>query len=196
MGVMEDRRRIIAAQPHPVTLTGAGGLVTFTTDMVGRLQITSAAGATVTSCGKNLFDKSAVAVGENIGTDGSISYSANARLTGYIPISGQCVFSAVRYGTSALRLGLYDANRTWLRRIVSSVNNGYSVATVNDPDVAYVRACIFVSSDDIDTAQLELGTAWTTFEAFNGSTTNHTSLIGNNTVFADTGSITVTYWKH
>lgn len=194
---MQDRRRIIASQPHPVTLTGTGGLVTFTTDMVGRLQIVSASGATVTACGRNLFNKSAVAVGENIGTDGSIGYSANARLTGYIPIGGQCVFWAERTGSTRLRIGKYSATGAWLGRALSDyVGDNLSVLTIDDPNVAYIRACLFVSSEDIDTAMIELGTTRTTFEAFEGSTTDHISKRGFNAVYADSGGITVTYWTH
>ena len=196
MGVIEDRRRIIAAQPHPVTLTGAGGLVTFTTDMAGRLQIVSASGATVTACGRNLFDKAAVAVGDNIGTDGSISYSANARLTGYIPIGGQCVFWAERMGSVRLRIGKFSASGAWLGRVLSENDGNLSVVTINDPTVAYIRACLFVNSEDIDTAMIELGTTRTTFEAFEGTTTNHISRHGFNAVYADSGDITVTYWTH
>ncbi len=120
--------------------------------------------------GKNLFDKNNVEIGKNIGTDGSITDSANARLTDYIPINGQCVFWAVKSGSARLRVGLYDIGKGWLRRITSEYDGDLDVAIVNDPQVAYVRACLFTSSDDIDTAMLELGTARTTFEPYQGTT--------------------------
>ena len=195
---MKDRRRMIAAQPHLVTLNGSGGLVTFNSTIVAPLEITAVAGATVTSCGKNLFNKNAVGVGDNIGTDGSISYFANARLSDYIPVpGGKAVFWAAQIsGTANLRVGKYDASKGWISRGTSTKVSGYSVYILDDPTVAYVRVCLFVNSEDIDTAMLELGTTRTTFEAFNGSTSNHASKVGYNAVFADSGAITVKYWTH
>lgn len=191
MGVTENRMRMIASQPHKFSAAGETLYVNIGEPKIGKLEVVFTprqGGIGMPSptnprpiygwseikaqfhTGKNLFDKNNVEIGKNIGTDGSISDSANARLTDYIPINGQCVFWAVKSGTTRLRLGLFDRGKGWLRRIISEYDGDLDVAIVNDPQVAYVRACLFTSSDDIDTAMLELGTERTTFEPYQGTT--------------------------
>lgn len=217
MGVTEDRMRMIASQPHKFSAAGNTLYVDIGEPKIGKLEVEFGprqGGIGTPSptnvrpiygwseinaqfhTGKNLFDKNNVEIGKNIGTDGSITDSAAARLTDYIPIGGQCVFWAEKYGTARLRLGLYDVNKGWLRRITSDYDGDLDVATVNDPQVAYVRACLFTSSDYIDTAMLELGTTRTTFEPYQGATAT-VDLGGTRyggTVDLVSGTMTVTHY--
>ena len=199
MGDMIDlRRRMIASQPH--VLSASGGLVQFTTDLSAPLIVTGS--GNITRCGKNLFDKASVTVGANIGTDGSVGYSGNSRLTDYIPVNGHAVFWAKTLaGGSALRLGLYDANKAWISRQVSSAKVGsYTRLILNNDNVRFVRADIFVNSEDINTAMFEIGSSMTTFEEYTGTTvasgTQIDSLVGLNSLWSDSGEIAVRYWTH
>lgn len=125
-------------------------------------------------CGKNLFDKNNLIDGKAISSDGSITDSTYAKLTDYIPITnGQCTFSAVhKTGTTALRLGLYDENKTFISRSISTVGaeGSLTTLTINNSNVKFVRANLYTTGENVDTAQVELGTTATSYEAYTGNT--------------------------
>lgn len=129
----------------------------------------------VARTGKNLFNK-ANTTNYYITTSGELVADNNARITDYIPISnGKCVFSAIQTSasSSSIRLALYDENKGFLQRITSR-NPGLglkSTVYVDDASVKYVRANIFILSEDIDTAQLELGSTATEYEPFGNTYT-------------------------
>lgn len=144
-----------------------------------------------------MFDPNAVEEGYSLNADGSIvgGYT-NARLTGYIPTNGKLTVSAVRIRGNEIRIGLYDANKTFIQRVLSGPDGqGNSVCVINRNNVAYVRVCIFVNSDQFETAQIETGTTKTAFEEYSAST-SPVSRIGVNNVLTDSGDVTVTYWTH
>ena len=131
-------------------------------------------GVEVTRSGKNLYDKSNLVNGY---TNASLEFvsDSSARATGLIPINGQCTFSAKRTSTakvndSMLRIVTFDENKQIIARTLSAQfeANAVSKMSVNDPNARFVKAELFVGSNIVDTAILELGSSATDYEPYTG----------------------------
>lgn len=201
MDMMEARRRILMAQPHPVTLSG--GLVHFQTDMDGLMQITGTGNISV--CGFNLFDKTAVTAKRYLDTSGNLVTNDYWNITDYIPVSGAGSIRYWRIGSSgnAPQCAWYAADKslisTWKAYDCTEKTrpNGY-VQTV-PANAAFARMSI--NNAGIETAVIVYGNAAVSaYVAYTGSTapagTARKSLVGINNVWSDSGNITVTYWTH
>ena len=108
---------------------------------------------------RNLFDGQ----WENtiIMSDGSLQDNASYRTSiNYMEVDGQ-VFTCSKVSTSTegFRIALYDANKTFLKRLVLG-SNEISV-TVNEPTAIYIKIC--VQSTSIENIQVELGDKATSY---------------------------------
>lgn len=108
---------------------------------------------------RNLFDgqwESTI-----IMADGSIQDNASYRTSiNFIKVNGR-VFTCSKAGTSSegFRIALYDANKTFLNRLI--VGRNELSATVNEPTAIYIKICVQATS--IDNVQIELGNKATSY---------------------------------
>ena len=171
----------------PLIINNASGAVASFSDGADGLQIKKIIGtiasqqngrtqATIKQTGKNLYDKQNLVNGY---TNANLVFiqDSNARSTDLIPINGQCTFSAKRTNTalssdSKIRLAIFDENKQILNRVVSNQfgPNEISKITVNDSSVKYVRAELFIGSNTIDTAMVELDTTGSVYQAYQSRT--------------------------
>lgn len=108
---------------------------------------------------RNLFDGQLES--KIINSDGSLASNAQYRTSiNYMEVDGQ-VFTCSKASTSTegFRIALYDANKTFLKRLVLG-SNEISV-TVNEPTAIYIKIC--VQSTSIDSIQVELGDKATSY---------------------------------
>ena len=169
-------------------------------------------GITIKNNKKNLLDKTTLVSGKYIDGTGAITDSAGMYLSDYIKIKdGKCVLSAPTASTATgISFAAYDADKEYLyTTAASSTSNNRAYRALDDSSVKYVRAQIRPSStDQLDTAQLELGTVMTDYEPYyedtvtldfpaKPSTTDHTFVGGTITATAgQTSDFIVDYWYY
>lgn len=120
---------------------------------------------TLGTTSKNLFNKNGIITNQYISSDGSLTPNPSARLSDYIKIDGKpfVVSATIKTAGDALRVGVYDENKNFL-----NYYHGYNKEhlAVNDSRAVFVRISVFTTNYDIDTLQLELGTAATEYEPY------------------------------
>ena len=208
-----DPRRFLISGDEPVnvpvatteTLTGA--IVSFNEPGgVADVTISATPGATITYCGKNLFDKSAAEwkTGYLIDSTGTEISSTYYKYTeAYFRVKPSTLYSiSIRKGTAsnlAVSIPYYDDTKTFISRdvaISATTEKDTISGTFTTPATcAYIR--INVPKTSTSEVQVEYGHA-TPYEAYVGTETEYTqdysvsSLAGWNTVYADTGDVTLT----
>lgn len=190
MGDLMRRWAVLAnAQLHPVTVTGGNPLV-FTSGIAGKLMVSAESGATVTVCGKNLFDGvfpydsvsilyRQIYVGfktVTVSSDVSQVVQGSSRYSNLFVLPGR-VSTGAATGTN----DVYNGNP----RTITPVDGYISLAYRNWNGVNPATA----------NTMIEVGTSPSAFEAYSGST-ELVSKVGINTVIADRGEISVTYWTN
>lgn len=133
--------------------------------------ITGWTGLTGGRCGKNILN--GVYTAESIDSNGVITPSSSSRLSGFIPVTGKPMILSAKHieGSSynGIRVIVYDSNRNFIKRSLwTTVSDGYTTASMNATyfsGVAFIRVQMLVSSEEIDTLQLEYGTSRTDYEA-------------------------------
>lgn len=108
--------------------------------------------------GKKKFDKSKRTIGYWVDSaTGSLVYSASYDSSDYIPVSGGITYHLTKFRNYAL----YDLNKAYL----SGLNNtAYANATFTPAQDGFIRFA--TGNTFVDTAQLEVGSAATVYEAF------------------------------
>ena len=113
-------------------------------------------------CGKNLFDKNNIKVGYRFGSTGDYYPNTGYNATDYyISVKPNTTY-ATSWSISQMEcVCLYDKNKNFISRL--STGN-YSFTTTNE--TYFIRAD--VKDANLETAQIELGSTVTTYEAFSG----------------------------
>lgn len=189
---MMARHRMIEAQPH--TATASGGVVTFETDVAGNISVTGS--GTITVAGRNLYDKSQCTANYFIQSNGTEKASTTGwSISPYVKVSG---LSKITYmgltvvGTNPYS-AWYDSSKTLLSTFKQAT--GRNTLTV-PPGAAFVRFSILKGDlTDQDDFAVMPGETDAAFEAYIG-TSSQVSHAGYNTVWSDSGDISVTYWTH
>ena len=195
MDMMAIWRRAIAAQPHPVTVSG--GVITFETDMAGKIQVTGAGAITV--AGRNLYDYTQCKNDYLLNPQGGEQASTTGwAISPYIKVDGLekvTYFNITTPGSNPHSVW-YKADKTI--HTVFKQATGRNTLTVPEGAV-YVRFSLMHGTSgqnpDRNSFCLMPGETDAAFEAYSGSS-EQVSHPGFNTVWSDSGDITVTYWKH
>lgn len=190
MGVIEQRQRMIAAQPHLVTATGESLAVNITEPKINRLAVSflpvqTGSGTPSPSnvrpisgfseipvyltASKNLFDKSAVTRGYYIKSNGQLAGDNTWCLSPYIPVSGQASISYLGLTTvgNAPYSAWYDASKNF----ISSFKQAVGTNTINIPSgAAYARFSVFVgaSGPNLDSFMVVGGSQIGNYEPYRG----------------------------
>lgn len=134
------------------------------------IEIKSVANPTVKVCGKNLWNP--IAGGYISGNDGSITEGSKTQVavTDFIKTSGKDItviarnFSSEIENSYAYRIGLYNAEKKWIKNIFPSNGNKYSINTFNITGIEYIR--VSAPSGIYDTIQIEKGSEATSYEPY------------------------------
>ena len=121
-------------------------------------------------CGKNLWNPIAGGFISNL--DGSITAVAKSHVatTDFIKTNGKDIaviarnFSLEIKDAFAYRIGFYDAEKKWIKNIIPSDGNKYSINTLNITDAEYIR--VSAPSGVYDTIQIEIGSEATSYEPY------------------------------
>lgn len=125
---------------------------------------------TVKVCGKNLWNPT---LGGYIsGSDGSIKAAPKKSMaaTDFIKTSGKDItviarnFSSAMESAYAYRIGFYNAEKKWIKNIILSDGNKYSINTFNITGTEYIR--VSAPSGIYDTIQIEKGSEATSYEPY------------------------------
>ena len=124
---------------------------------------------TVKVCGKNLWNP--IVGGYISGLNGSITVGSktNTAVTDFIKTSGKDITVIARNFSSAIkdgyayRIGFYDARKKWIKNVVLSDGNKYSINTFGVTDSEYIRVSAPVGI--YDTIQVEYGSEATPLRA-------------------------------
>ena len=195
MGLMDDRRRAIAAQPHPMTVSG--GVVAFDTDLRGALTVTASGNVTV--AGANLYDYTQCKNGYLLNPQGGEQASTTGwAISPYIKVDGLekvTYFNITTPGANPHSVW-YKADKSI--HTIFKQTTGRNVLTVPDGAV-YVRFSLMHGTSgqnpDRNNFCIMPGETDAAFEAYSGSS-EQVAHPGVNTVWSDSGDVTVTYWKH
>lgn len=133
-------------------------------------EIKSVVNPTVNVCGKNLWNP--ILGGYISGNDGSIAEAPKTQsaVTDFIKKSGKDItviarnFSSAIEGSYAYRIGLYNAEKKWIKNIFPSDGNKYSINTFNITGAEYIR--VSAPSGIYDTIQIEKGSEATSYEPY------------------------------
>jgi hypothetical protein len=134
------------------------------------VEIKSVVNPTIKICGKNLWNP--ILGGYISSIDGSISAASkkNSAVTDFIKTSGKDItviarnFSSAMITSYAYRIGLYDARKKWIKNIIPSDGNKYSINTFGVAGVEYIR--VSAPSGIYDTIQIEKGSEATPYEPY------------------------------
>lgn len=134
------------------------------------VEIKSVVNPTVKVCGKNLWNP--ILGGYISGNDGSIAKGLKTQIavTDFIKTSGKDItviarnFSSVIECSYAYRIGLYNAEKKWIKNIFPSGGNKYSINTFNITGTEYIR--VSAPSGIYDTIQIEKGSEATPYEPY------------------------------
>lgn len=121
-------------------------------------------------CGKNLWNP--IAGGYISNNDGSITALSKTQVaaTDFIKTSGKDItviarnYSLTIKDSFAYRIGFYNAERKWIKNIIPSDGNKYSINTFNIKDAEYIR--VSAPSGVYDTIQIEKGSEATSYEPY------------------------------
>ena len=121
-------------------------------------------------CRKNLWNPIAGGFISNL--DGSITAVAKSHVatTDFIKTNGKDIaviarnFSLEIKDAFAYRIGFYDAEKKWIKNIIPSDGNKYSINTFNITDAEYIR--VSAPSGVYDTIQIEIGSEATSYEPY------------------------------
>ena len=133
-------------------------------------EIKSVVNPTIKICGKNLWNP--ILGGYISGIDGSISAASkkDIAVTDFIKTSGKDITVIARNFSSAMtfgyayRIGLYNAEKKWIKNIIPSSGNKYSINTFNVTGTEYIRVSAPVGI--YDTIQIEYGSEATPYEPY------------------------------
>lgn len=134
------------------------------------VEIKSVVNPTIKICGKNLWNP--ILGGYISGIDGSISAASkkDIAVTDFIKTSGKDItviarnFSSTMTSGYAYRIGLYNAEKKWIKNIIPSDGNKYSINTFNATGTEYIR--VSAPSGIYDTIQIEKGSEATPYEPY------------------------------
>ena len=134
------------------------------------VEIKSVVNPTVKVCGKNLWNP--ILGGYINGIDGSIVETLKTQIavTDFIKTSGKDITVIARNFSSAIgtsyayRIGLYNAEKKWIKNIFPSNGNKYSINTFNITGTEYIR--VSAPSGIYDTIQIEYGSEATPYEPY------------------------------
>lgn len=134
------------------------------------VEIKSVVNPTVKVCGKNLWNP--ILGGYISGNDGSIveTPKTQSAVTDFIKKSGKDItviarnFSSAIGSSYAYRIGLYNAEKKWIKNIFPSDGNKYSINTFNITGTEYIR--VSAPSGIYDTIQIEKGSEATPYEPY------------------------------
>ena len=134
------------------------------------VEIKSVVNPTVKVCGKNLWNP--ILGGYISGNDGSIVKGLKTQIavTDFIKTSGKDItviarnFSLAIECSYAYRIGLYNAEKKWIKNIFPSGGNKYSINTFNITGTEYIR--VSAPSGIYNTIQIEKGSEATPYEPY------------------------------
>lgn len=134
------------------------------------VEIKSVVNPTVKVCGKNLWNP--ILGGYINGNDGSITEGSKTQsaVTDFIKTSGKDItviarnFSSAIESSYAYRIGLYNAEKKWIKNIFPSGGNKYSINTFDITGTEYIR--VSAPSGIYDTIQIEKGSEATSYEPY------------------------------
>ena len=134
------------------------------------VEIKSVVNPTVKVFGKNLWNP--ILGGYISGNDGSISGVSKtvAAVTDFIKTSGKDItviarnFSSAIGSSYAYRIGLYNAEKKWIKNVIPKDGNKYSINTFNTTGTEYIR--VSAPSGIYDTIQIEKGSEATPYEPY------------------------------
>lgn len=134
------------------------------------VEIKSVVNPTVKVCGKNLWNP--ILGGYISGNDGSIAEAPKTQtaVTDFIKKSGKDItviarnFSSAIESSYAYRIGLYNAEKKWIKNVFPSDGNKYSINTFNTTGTEYIR--VSAPSGIYDTIQIEKGSEATSYEPY------------------------------
>lgn len=190
MGIIEERQRMIAAQPHLVTATGESVAVNIAEPKVQKLAVTFTPVQTgsgtpspsnvrpisgwtdiaVQMCGKNLFDSAHADAAEqkiknDSGTEVKDSGGSYTRL--YTPVKPSTTYTVSAFtANNSKRVYFYTSEKAWISRTSSTTAMSITFTTPSN--------CFFVQFQSGSTVneqwniQLEVGSTATTYEPFRG----------------------------
>ena len=187
--IQKAKRKIILSQPH--VETASGDLVTFDTDMKGKLKeckvyfspvqegegdpspdnvrnIVGWNGVEGYSCGKNLFDLLKTTNGKRLNQYGELLANYQNVVSDYIKIQSSGTYTISNSGGLSFneRHCWYDKDKNFLK---ASDPNKAEIYTLTAPsDAEYIR--LTVKKDCLDTAQFESGSEATSYESYQSNT--------------------------
>ena len=134
------------------------------------VEIKSVVNPAVKVCGKNLWNP--ILGGYISGIDGSITAGSKEQysVTDFIKTNGKDItviarnFSSAIGSSYAYRIGFYNAEKKWIKNIVPSDGNKYSINTFNVTGTEYIR--VSAPSGIYDTIQIEKGSEATPYEPY------------------------------
>lgn len=136
------------------------------------VEIKSVVNPTVKVCGKNLWNP--ILGGYINGIDGSIAETLKTQIavTDFIKTSGKDITVIARNFSSAIetsyayRIGFYNAEKKWIKNIMPSDGNKYSINIFNITGTEYIR--VSAPHGIYDTIQIEKGSEATPYEPYTG----------------------------
>lgn len=134
------------------------------------VEIKSVVNPTVKVCGKNLWNP--IVGGYISGLNGSITVGSktDTAVTDFIKTSGKDITVIARNFSSAIkdgfayRIGFYDARKKWIKNVVLSDGNKYSINIFDVTDSEYIR--VSAPAGIYDTIQIEYGSEATPYEPY------------------------------
>ena len=133
-------------------------------------KIKSVVNPTVKVCGKNLWNP--ILGGYISNADGSITANlkTSSAVTDFIKTSGKDItviarnFSSAINNSYAYRIGFYDVRKKWIKNIIPSGGNKYSINTFHVTGTEYIR--VSAPFGIYDTIQIEKGSEATPYEPY------------------------------
>lgn len=133
-------------------------------------EIKSVVNPIVKVCGKNLWNP--ILGGYISNANGSITANlkTSSAVTDFIKTSGKDItviarnFSSAINNSYAYRIGFYDVIKKWIKNIIPSDGNKYSINTFHVAGVEYIR--VSAPSGIYDTIQIEKGSEATPYEPY------------------------------
>lgn len=133
-------------------------------------EIKSVVNPIVKVCGKNLWNP--ILGGYISNADGSITANlkTSSAVTDFIKTSGKDItviarnFSSAINNSYAYRIGFYDVIKKWIKNIIPSDGNKYSINTFHVAGVEYIR--VSAPPGIYDTIQIEKGSEATPYEPY------------------------------
>lgn len=134
------------------------------------VEIKSVVNPTVKVCGKNLWNP--ILGGYINGIDGSVTETLKTQIavTDFIKTNGKDITVIARNFSSAIetsyayRIGFYNAEKKWIKNIMPSDGNKYSINIFNITGTEYIR--VSAPHGIYDTIQIEKGSEATPYEPY------------------------------